>query len=141
MPQTDVTPTSASIASTGKGIRYIGEHCYGFSGLTTSSTTEQTLLDYTTGSGYILGVFLLTGGAKLTTAVGLGNMSVWRITLNGEIVALVKTETSTEDMPSIENVEILLPPQTRVAVGLISDQNDANIFNSTTFTGRVYGAD
>ena len=83
----------------------------------------------------------MTGGAKLTTAVGLGNMSVWRITLNGEIVALVKTETSTEDMPSIENVEILLPPQTRVAVGLISDQNDANIFNSTTFTGRVYGAD
>jgi len=131
----------ASVVQTGLDLRYIGEHCYAYSGLAASSTTEQTILDFTTGSGYIAGIFTLIGGAKQTTAVALGNTSVWRIKLNDEIVALIKTETITEDMPSTGNITILLSPQTKVTVGLISDQNDGSIFNSSTFTGRVYGAE
>jgi len=140
MAEAEGIPPTASTVVPGPSLNYIGDHCFAFSGLAASSTTEQTLLDYNTGdSGYILGVFILTGGAKTSTSVGIGNTSIWRITLNAELVALVKTETSTEDMPSIENFEILLPPQTKVTVGLISDQNAADIYNSTTFTGRVYG--
>jgi len=136
---------SASVAATGLGIRYIGsgafQHCMAYSGLAASSTTEQTILEFHVGSGYIAGVFTLIGGAKQTTSVTLGNTSVWRIKLNGEIVALIKTETINEDMPSTETISLILSPQTKVTVGLISDQNDGEISNSTTFTGRVYGTE
>jgi len=123
-----------------KGLSIIGSHCYAYSGNEASSTTETVVLEFNSGNDYIVGAFTFSGGAKLTTAVGLGNTSVWRITLNGNIIALVKTETTTEDMPSAEIYNIVLPPLTHVIIGLISDQNDGAIFNSASLTGRVYNA-
>ena len=55
MPATDTIPVSASVASTGKGIRYIGDYAYAYSGTieVTGTTTEITMLEFTTGSGLI----------------------------------------------------------------------------------------
>ena len=55
MPETDTIPVSASIASTGLGIRYIGEHAYAYSGVNLLTNSETSYLDFTTGSGYIVG--------------------------------------------------------------------------------------
>ena len=57
MPETDTIPVSASIASTGKGIRYIGDHAYAYSGAVAldNTTDENTYLEFTSGSGYIVG--------------------------------------------------------------------------------------
>ena len=55
MPDTDTIPVSASIASTGLGIRYIGDHCYAYSGEVNVANVELSLLDFTTGSGLIVG--------------------------------------------------------------------------------------
>ena len=48
MPETDTIPVSAGIASTGKGIRYIGSGFWaGFSGeITVSQNTNTNLLDF-----------------------------------------------------------------------------------------------
>ena len=54
MPETDTIPVSASVASTGPGIRYIGDHAYAYSGVITVNNTTTTLLDFTTGVGYIV---------------------------------------------------------------------------------------
>ena len=57
MPETDTIPVSASIASTGKGIRYIGSHAYAYSGSVGVDNNETTLLEFTTGAGYITAIF------------------------------------------------------------------------------------
>ena len=56
MPETDTIPVSASIASTGTGIRYIGDYAYAYSGIVQASGSDTTALDFTTGSGVIVGV-------------------------------------------------------------------------------------
>ena len=54
MPDTDTIPVSASVASTGPGIRYIGDHAYGYSGVITQSTSFQNYFNFTSGAGYIV---------------------------------------------------------------------------------------
>jgi len=129
----------ATFLGTQKGLSVIGSHCYAYSGLSASSTTEKNVLEFNSGDDYIVGAFTFTGGATLTTVTS-GNTSVWRITLNGELIALVKTETTNEDMPSSEIFKIVLPPLTYIQIGLISDQNDGAMFNSASLTGRIYNA-
>ena len=65
MPETDTIPVSASVASTGTGIRYIGDHCYAFSGAVSASGSEQTLFDFTTGTGYIVATLTFNGANSL----------------------------------------------------------------------------
>ena len=58
MPETDTIPVSASVASTGLGIRYIGDYAYAFSGPVQNAGTgsaSTTLLNFTSGSGIIVG--------------------------------------------------------------------------------------
>ena len=63
MPETDTIPVSASVASTGKGIRYIGDYAWALSGdIATSSTAYIEHLAFTTGSGFIVAEFNLIGG-------------------------------------------------------------------------------
>ena len=59
MPETDTIPVSASVASTGKGIRYIGDYAYAYSGTDaiTAAAGETTKLEFTTGSGLIVAQF------------------------------------------------------------------------------------
>ena len=62
MPETDVIPTSASVASTGKGIRYIGDRCYAYSGeQTISASSREAVLDFTTGSNLIKSRIITSG--------------------------------------------------------------------------------
>ena len=55
---TEAVPANASVASTGLGIRYIGEHAYALSGIERDAGTggaNTTLLNFTSGAGYIRG--------------------------------------------------------------------------------------
>ena len=65
MPETDTIPVSASVASTGKGIRYVGTHAYAYSGSVGVDNNETTLLEFTTGTGYIKCIFLTILFSKL----------------------------------------------------------------------------
>ena len=54
MPEPDTIPVSASIASTGPGIRYIGDYAYANSGwLAVATGADTVLLDFTSGAGMI----------------------------------------------------------------------------------------
>ena len=54
MPETDTIPVSASVASTGLGIRYIGDWAYANSGwLSVATGADTVLLDFTSGAGMI----------------------------------------------------------------------------------------
>ena len=111
MPETDTIPVSASIASTGLGIRYIGDHAYAYSGTFVASTSEQTVLDFTTGSGYIVATLTLTAPIDMT-AVQDGSFRGYQLDFNGQTVGLYKVESVSEDMPSNTETQILIPPFT-----------------------------
>jgi len=136
----ELVPASASVASTGLGLRYIGTdpmHCYAYSGevqIGGSSTADTHLLSFTTGSpGYIVAKYQMTIADN-----GASNLYLV-IKLNGEIIMsdLIDGASSTEffiDLPYY----LIFPPQTKVEVlaGWA-----ASATNFTGFlTGRVYGA-
>ena len=52
----------ASVVQTGLGLSYLGEPVYAFSGLLPVSADVTTVLEFTTGSGYIVGEFQVNAG-------------------------------------------------------------------------------
>ena len=74
-------PPDASIASTGLGIRYIGEHCYCYPGEAQQLNSIVTILSFTTGAGYIVGE-LFVSGAVAPGASGGGGNTAYQLKLN-----------------------------------------------------------
>ena len=135
MTEADVIQPSASIASTGLGIRYIGdEHCYAYSGEITVSSSGHTMLEFTSGSGYIVGTiqFLYSGAfsAVMSYQILLNNIVVGAYS-NGGSVAATGPEPDTP-------IPILIPPHTILKVTATSDSSSRD--QSALLIGRVYGA-
>ena len=140
MTEADVIQPSASIASTGKGIRYIQEYAYCFSGTFQASTSAATMLSFTSGSGVILGEFTFNGQIYYIDGTA-GGHSVFKISFNGVIIHLTKCDTAGNDSPVQTFQRVIIPPNTSVLVECISSENNANELLTATFTGRVYGAE
>ena len=127
---------AASIAATGLSIRYIGdEHCYAYSGEITVSSAGHTMLEFTSGSGYIVGTvqFLYTGAFSA--------IITYKILLNGIVVGgysnsgNVASSGPEPDTP----IPILIPPRTILKLTAISDTSSRP--QSALLIGRVYGAE
>ena len=135
----EAVPSNASVASTGKGIRYIGQHCYAYSGEVSATTTAQTVLDFVTGSGYIVGKFNTQGGIMFSTTGGL--TSAFQISFNDQVVSLTQHDNQTDHASgALGLIDIIIPPFTHVKVEVDSDDTNANVFTTVLLTGRVYGA-
>ena len=137
MPDTDTIPVSASIASTGKGIRYIGEWAFALSGIIGVTNSETTLLEFNSGAGLISGVFQNYRGS----GDNLGNDYVWRLYFNDTQINEAYDSTVSDDTGRELITKIIIPPLTTVKVTTINvtgvDSNNC----SCVFTGRVYGAE
>ena len=137
MPETDTIPVSASVASPGLGIRYIGQHCYAYSGRIKAETTSSSYLLFTTGSGYIVGELQFNGFLQYDT-ISL-RQGAFQIQLNGEFIAELEVSDSAEDMPASVTQKVIIPPFTKVEVTARAQAQDSNNFATITLTGRVYG--
>jgi len=140
MPEPDVITASASVASTGKGIRYIGDYVYAYSGevLVNSGISPVTMLEFTSGAGIIKG--------WLTFSVDFTNLSAankwgWKVLLNGEVIMNYLTEFQTV-MTAIQQMPwpILIPPQTQVKVQAQSGDDPHDVDFNVGLVARVYGA-
>ena len=136
MAMAESLPPDASTASTGLGLRYIGQHVYAFSGAQGMSTGEQTALNFTSGSGYILGDFFFTGGTAGGNAGG--GITTFEVTFNDVPVMWPKVDSGLENMPTYAKCNILIPPYTLVSVIIDSNIDAASLFTTVTLTGRVY---
>jgi len=136
MLESDTIPVSASIASVGKGIRYIGNYAYALSGpVVSSSGTEAPnvlLLDFTTSSGFILSKILFV------STVASNNKLFFKISFN-EVSILEQTASNYYEV-NISPMQILIPPRTRVQTywGVGNETADKG---SCIISGRVYGAE
>lgn len=126
---------NASVASTGKGIRTIGNHIYGYSGnisVSGSSAPDTIMLSFITGTEYIAG--RVSWGQDHS-----GAENQWiGIKLNGELILDMNFDNTAPNRESYR--KIVIPPRTEVEIlygsGAGSD-HDANVM----LTGRVYGAE
>jgi hypothetical protein len=130
----------ASVVQTGLGISYIGEHCYCYPGELQQQTGQVTILDFTTGSGYIVGQLFVSGAVAPGSSGGGGNTS-YQLQLNGIDVLNIKVETDQEDMPGDTWAPVLLPPFTDVVLTVASSGANVDRFTTASFVGRVYGAE
>ena len=109
MPETDTIPVSASVASTGLGIRYIGDWAFAYSGLWASSTTESTELDFTTGSGIIVGTVQLNNPVD-DDAPGSATVSTANIKFNGISIAIISGSSTDAGTNRSVIQQVIIPP-------------------------------
>jgi len=139
MTAAGVIQPSASIASTGKSIRYIGNHIYCFSGEFIMTQTEQTLFDFSTGTGYIVADLVACGAVNQGN--GAGGITTWQLSFNGQVVINLKTETYADRAPAFGFTPIIIPPLTEVKLTADSSTTDAGFLITSSIVGRVYGAE
>ena len=137
MAKAEGIPPTASVASVGKSLRYLGNHCYAFSGAFGAATATQTMFDFTSGSGYIVATLTMTAPVKMAD-IGLGYYRGWQLDFNSQTVGLYKAETSTENMPTFIEVQILIPPFTAVLFTCVDSGDNATALGTANITGRVY---
>ena len=134
MTEADVIQPSASIASTGKGIRYIGNHCYAYSGTQTTDgsvwSANTVLLDFTSGSGFLKVKF------NMAHDMITGHNLFMKILLNEITVVNLKTDGVPPHQPELINFRLIIPPFTRVEYKFGSQGVECNA--TGWLIGRVY---
>ena len=128
-------PPEASIASVGKGIRYIGDYCYAYSGSLAVNNVETTLLEFTTGSGLIRAIF------QFYYPEIIGDDYEYSIYFNDLQVAGHNLNKSYEGMQSWIPIHLIIPPFTKVKGTAVNAENANSNNQQLTMTGRVYGAE
>ena len=137
MPETDTIPVSASVASTGKGIRYIGARAYSYSGAVASpnsATPDATLLEFTTGSG------ILICDVQFVDETSGNATRILQFKLNDTVALLNKYQiVGGYAIGPQPQYNLLLPPRTKFQLNFSINGTTDNGY--ATLTGRVYGAE
>ena len=126
-------------AGTGTSLNYIGNHAYAYSGTFGATTGDQTMLNFTTGAAYVWGKIYCNGGVQQDDP-STGIISSWELSLDGQVIALMKTESATEDMPTTVENKILIPPYSKVQLVIRASGTGSQTLSSAVFTGRAYHA-
>jgi len=112
MAKAEGIPPTASVASAGPGLRYIGEHCYAYSGTQTTDgsnwSADTVLLDFTSGTGFLKVKF------NMAHDMITGNNLFMKILLNEVTVVNFKSDGNPPHQPELINYRLLIPPFTHV---------------------------
>ena len=109
MPETDTIPVSASIASTGKGIRYIGDYAYALSGKVACNNTGATIIESITGSGFIIANFEIFNFGDASVNEDMSFL----FSLNDIDIGYIRVASATQFTRS-SPLPILLPPFSKI---------------------------
>ena len=114
-----------------KGLTYIGkEHCYAWSGsVTATGGSTETLLEFTTGSEYVIGELSFTENERGSNAIELKGF------LNN--IRVIDYEYDASPMDTRNVYPMLIPPHTTFLFQFIAQ--GTNINGTAWFTGRTYG--
>ena len=134
MPETDTIPVSASVASTGTGIRYIGDYAYAYSGvISVVDGNETELLGFTTGSGVIVAeyVFYYAGDSPYN--------AMYKVKMNGEIVGQYIVGDADSYTNPAGSLPLIIPPRTLCSFTADQITSTSTFTQAVSLTGRVYG--
>ena len=124
--------------------------CYFYSGEFTASTNLILVGEFKTRSEYIVGEVRLAGmtdmgspatGAIVCLRVAFGNAETSTINNNPQlVVANLKTDGNSEDMPFSDTAKIIIPPFTNVQFFRDGDDTNTSYDGTVSFTGQVFGS-
>jgi hypothetical protein len=137
MAEPDVIPTSASTASTGLGIRYVGkDFCYAYSGAIDVNNTETDLLNTTTQAGVIKGriefCYLGSNSQNMRFRVKLNDLVIWDFEADHSQL-LARGQRGL--------LHIIIPPLTQLTCTGQNMTDTVALPLIVALSGRVYGAE
>jgi len=121
---------------TAQALEIIGNHVYAFTGLVTATTDYQEVLSFRSPTDYVVGILQLNSGIDPDDP-GNRVTNAANIIFNGVTIARVAAGTLTDDAPTSETQDLLIPPLTVVSVEVDSSASSDRQF-SVTFVGRIY---
>jgi len=139
MAEAEGIPPTASVASVGPGIRYVGNNwAYAFSGKKIINNDNTDLLDFTTGGGFIVANIEWGGDG-----VDSGQIT-YTIELNSQNVMYKRCQVAGSDNRNdfeigTTRVKMLLPPFTRFVLN-VANATASNYDCTVWIAGRVYDA-
>jgi len=136
MPHEASVQPEASIASTGKGIRYIENWAYALSGKVPCDNNGATIIESVTGSGFILANFDIFNFAD----VSLNEDMSFLFSLNDLDIGYIRIGSGIELYRS-NPLTILLPPFSKITVSGKNEASTSANNLSVIMSGRVYGAE
>jgi len=125
-------------ASVGLNLNVIGNHAYAYSGKHAASQTALTVVQFTTGSFYLVGIINFNGYVD-DDDPGARNAGNCQVSFNSQGVILMNTGTTAVDAPTETSSKILIPPYTNVLIEIESDANAADQYATVSIVGRIYG--
>jgi len=137
MAEAEGLPPTASVASVGPGIRYIGRHCYALSGEILVNNNTVTMLEFTTGDGYIIASF--SYGIDQNASLGGSKLIGFTVKLNDiKVFQQVSQTSATLQLIDFDpNYKILIPAFTNVLIES-ETTNAGNVPTYAMLAGRVY---
>lgn len=126
--------TNAQFTGASKGLTTIGKHCYAYSGPSNvTSGGYSTILDFTTGKGYILADF------QITSFDFSGSDLYYKIELNGvEIMGQFTNNAYQTFTYGFAPIQLLIPPNSVVTVkGQRGSGSDYDVY--VLIRGEHYG--
>jgi len=133
MAEAEGIPPTASVASVGPGINYVGNWSYGYSGSVSVNGTETDLLNMETGSGFIVAIvqfnYIEASGDDFKYSIYLNDLVVQGYFVGGS------GATTTAD----NFVKLLVPPFTNVRCTAQNIASGTGRAQAVSFVGRVYG--
>lgn len=124
----------ASVAAPGLGVRYISDWAYAFSGLVGVDDNETALLEFTSGSG------LIVGNIQCNLVADTADDQKYTIYINDIAIMGYITLGAQQSTDSNNVMQILIPPQSLFKVTAINATDSSTNNNAASLVGRVYGA-
>jgi len=112
-------------------LSYADEHCYGYSGVITTSTAYQTFLEFNTGKEIIVGTLQLTADLD---ALGASYFD-YQVSLNGNVIVYSQMNRDNFDW---EEIPLLLPPLSTFKVEVKAQGGTPQA--TAMFIARIYNA-
>ena len=117
-----------------KGLSIAGDHAYAYSGVISVTNTELSMLQFSTGNGYIRAIIQFNGGAS-----GGGDNYAYRIKYDSQIVQEYVTNNNTDDAPN-QKLNLIIPPFTNVECTAQNVSDTSGNDQIVSLSGRVYDA-
>jgi len=119
-----------------KGLSIVLDRCYAYSGIIVATTAEQTALQFATPNAIIIAD--IQCNAYLQYANVTQRQGGYKISFNGQIVALITAPTSNAYAPSTVSQELIIPPLTDVLIQTVCGADDADNYATINLVGRLY---
>jgi len=133
MAEAEGIPPTASAASAGQSIMYLGDYAWCYTGGIGVNATLTTVLETQTASGLIVANMQLT-----YVTVSANDQMEWQIYLNDILMAGAKDVSPTHYTEFNFPLKLVLPPFTKIKVTCDNVSQDVSRDMAVLLTGRVY---